>query len=225
MRKMLLPALLSALASVAAAQPLPTASEILKQIATAYSSAKEYEIVTTSTGTTIAGRVLFAFRKPNSYKMDGDDPDFEKDDGSFNPIVLVHDGTALWLYRPKSKDYVSFTGRDIRDDLKPEAMDEAAIGRFKRAAELPGIAKVVRADSTEIAGAKVDCYVLTVPVSTASEGMVEYTWWVEKKTNHVVREDRAGSSVLFSTVKLNEPLPDDLFKFTPPAGTRQMGGK
>jgi outer membrane lipoprotein-sorting protein len=69
-------------------------------------------------------------------------------------------------------------------------------------------------------GARVDCYVVTVP----SEGTFIHTWWVEEKSNRVVREDHGGSSVVFTTIKLNESLPDDLFKFVPPPGARRIVG-
>ncbi len=34
-----------------------------------------------------------------------------------------------------------------------------------------------------------------------------------------------GSSVVFATVKINEPLPDDLFRFVPPPGAHKLEGK
>ena len=48
------------------------------------------------------------------------------------------------------------------------------------------------------------------------------TWWIDKASYHVVRVDDDDSSVVFTTIKLNEPLPDDLFKFTPPPGAKKV---
>jgi len=48
------------------------------------------------------------------------------------------------------------------------------------------------------------------------------TLWIDKKTFHVLRIEGSGASEVFSTVKLNEPLSDDLFKFEPPAGARKL---
>jgi outer membrane lipoprotein-sorting protein len=48
------------------------------------------------------------------------------------------------------------------------------------------------------------------------------TWWIDKANYHVVRIDDDESSIVFTTIKLNEPLPNDLFKFTPPPGAKKI---
>jgi hypothetical protein len=48
-----------------------------------------------------------------------------------------------------------------------------------------------------------------------------YTWWVDKKNSRILREDHAGSSAVFTTIQLNDPVSDDLFKFTPPMARRK----
>ena len=47
-------------------------------------------------------------------------------------------------------------------------------------------------------------------------------WWVDKRTFYVLRLEHPGGTTTFQTVKMNEPLSDDLFKFVPPEGSRKL---
>lgn len=67
--------------------------------------------------------------------------------------------------------------------------------------------------------ARTACYV--VSVSTASGGSA-YTWWIDKLRYRILREDHGTSSTIYTTVKLDEPLPPELFTFVPPAGARKI---
>lgn len=222
MRPTLLLGLFAILMPVAFAQARPDVPEVLKKVSETYRGAKEYEIISTSTGTASPGRLLLAFRAPNRYRMEGADPNMDNADGTFDEIILVCDGSSEWLYHPKGNEYGVVTGRDVAGDFG--AMEDLAIGRFRRAADLSGKAMFVREEPLQINGTDVDCYVLTLPISIPREGTSVHTWWVDKKSNRVVREDHDGSSVVFTIIKLNEPLPDDLFKFAPPPGARKMAG-
>jgi len=138
--------------------------------------------------------------------------------------VLVRDGSSVWWYHPRANEYAALTGNSLPDDLKPEVMADVAIGRFKGAADLPGT--FLREEALEINGSKVDCYVVSAPVTIPAEGTSIHTWWIEKKSNHIVREDGdEGSSVVFTTIKLNEPLPNELFKFVPPPDAHKVDGR
>jgi outer membrane lipoprotein-sorting protein len=223
MRPTILLVLLAVLVRGALAQAHPDVTEILKKVGETYRAAKEYELISTSTGTAVPGRLLLAFRAPNRFRTEGADPNLDNADGTFDEIVLVCDGSSVWLYHPKANEYAAFTS-DLTGDLRPEAMDDFAIGRFKGAADLSRRATFLREEALEMNGTRVDCYVVTVPVSVPREGTSIHTWWVEKKSNRIVREDHGGSSVVFTTIKLNEPLPDDLFKFVPPPGARRTVG-
>lgn len=71
----------------------------------------------------------------------------------------------------------------------------------------------------DLAGKKVDCYVLAIPEKSEIPAS---TWWVAKNSYYVVRNDDAESSKVFTTIKLNEPLPDELFTFQPPPGAGKL---
>jgi len=67
---------------VALAQTQPSVAEILQKVSQTYKAVSEYEFVADLTardaaGSTSAGHMLFAFRSPNRYRMEGAVPDME----------------------------------------------------------------------------------------------------------------------------------------------------
>ncbi|HTA69548.1 MAG TPA: hypothetical protein VK776_14765 [Bryobacteraceae bacterium] len=90
--------------------------------------------------------------------------------------------------------------------------------RYRHAEDFTKGAKFLREESIEITGAKIACFVLTV----APSGKLEYTWWVDKQKYRVLREDDAGNRAVFTSIRLNEPIRDELFKFEPPPGAKKL---
>jgi hypothetical protein len=80
-------------------------------------------------------------------------------------------------------------------------------------------ARVLREEAVRLAGAIVDCWVVSLP---QRKNGTAYTWWVDKQLGRIVHEDDAGSSTRFTTIQLSGALPDDLFRFAPPAGARKL---
>jgi len=58
-----------------------------------------------------------------------------------------------------------------------------------------------------------------------TDRQTQFTWWIDKKNSHVVREDSATTSTIFTTIKLGQALPDKLFKFEPPARMDAINAK
>jgi outer membrane lipoprotein-sorting protein len=104
-------------------------------------------------------------------------------------------------------------------------MDDFLIGRFRSAAEHTSGAKFLREETLEIAGKKMDSYVCHVVVVPLDSDAFPSTWWIDKKTYRVLREDDLNSDSTSTTVftewRLDEPQPAGLFKFTPPPGARK----
>ena len=157
--------------------------------------------------------------------MEGLVPGLSVQDADFSEATVVYDRRTLWFYLPKSNQYASIPAAEITadapgdlGDLRPGALDHFLMWRYRNAAEFAKTAKFLREESIDIKGAKIDCLVLTV----APSGKLEYTWWVEKQTYRIVREDDAGNSAVFTSIRLNEPIPDELFKFEPPAGAKRI---
>jgi outer membrane lipoprotein-sorting protein len=207
----------------ALAQAQPDVAEILKKVSETYKGVSEYELVGDGTDTDSrsgkreAIHMLFAFKGPNRYRMEGTGAGVAPD-GS-GQSVTVYDGSVMWMYLPESNQYGSFPGSELFNDggdgqdAKPEAMDQAMMSWYRGAGDAADGAKFLREEAIEIAGAKIDCYVVSAK---------DRTWWVNKTTSRVVREDHGRTSVVFTTIKLGEPLPDSLFKFEPPPGAKKI---
>ena len=133
------------------------------------------------------------------------------DDGhGIERAMIVDDGSTVWTYLPESNEYDAIPTTLLNDaspgdqgDLRPAAMDTFMMWRYRSAADFAVGSKLVRDDVIEFGGAAVDCYVLTISMKLGG-----YTWWVDKKTSHILREDNAQSSSVFTTLKLSGPLPD-----------------
>ena len=80
-------------------------------------------------------------------------------------------------------------------------------------------AKFLRNEAIDFGGAKIDCYVLSIPSTIGRSG---YTWWVDARRYLVLREDSSDSSSVFTTIRLGEPLSDDLFTFKPPVEAQRV---
>lgn len=215
----------------AVAQTQPNVAEILTKVGATYKAASQYEFEfegTESIGAnTVALHGHVAFRAPDKYRMEGAMPGLTApgpDAGEEG--VIIDDGSTLWFYFPKPNQYGSIPASTLTadapgdlGDLRPEAMDHFMAWRYRGAADFIDGAKFLREESLEIAGRKIDCYVVTLLPEKRGR---TYTWWIEKKTSHIQREDGAGNSHVFTSIKLGEPLSDDLFKFEPPPGAKKL---
>jgi outer membrane lipoprotein-sorting protein len=212
------------------AQSPPNTADILKKVSETYKSASEYELAGDMTAqgdnapTGARDHFLFAFKAPNQYRMEGTFPG----GANLGDVVAVHDGSAIWMYAPKSNQYVSFPASQLTDDapgdlgdLRPQAMDYFMMMRFREAVNFVNESKFLREESIDVAGKKVDCFVVAVSQGRRSVGGPN-TWWVDKKGYRILREDHDDSSAVFTTIKLDEALPDDLFQFVPPAGAQKI---
>jgi len=203
----------------------PDVREILGKVSALYKSASQYEIVADSRGADPtsnegSGRARFAFQPPNRYRIEGAAPGAAE-----TGTLIVDDGSMIWMYFPQSNQYNSIPVAALQDDaagnlrdLKPESQDESAMSRYRHA-DANQESGYLRDEALEYAGARTDCYVVSVAMV---KGSPVHTWWIEKKSYRILRDDDAEASVVFSTIKLGEPLPDDLFKFVPPAGAQKI---
>jgi outer membrane lipoprotein-sorting protein len=190
----------------------PDAAEILKRVTETYKSATEYELVMDTTYTDAAGAAQappfparLAFKSPDRYRIEGIPTLLYPGE----KMDLIYDSSTLWMYLPKSNRYASARS----DQLTP---NDRTIGAFQPVFDDAGEARVLREESIAAGGdAAVECYVVHFQMSGA-------TVWVDKRRFYILREDSATSSTTFKTVKLNEPISDDLFKFVPPEGATKI---
>lgn len=207
----------------AAAQP--NVREILGKVSALYRSATQYEIVADSrsadaTSNEGSGRARFAFQPPNRYRIEG-----SASGAAETGTVIIDDGSMIWMYFPQTNQYNSIPVAALKDDaagnlrdLKPESQDESAMSRYRHA-DANQESKYLRDEALEYDGAQTDCYVVSVAMV---KGAPVHTWWIEKRSYRILRDDDAEASVVFSTIRLGQPLADDLFKFVPPEGAQKV---
>jgi outer membrane lipoprotein-sorting protein len=90
---------------------------------------------------------------------------------------------------------------------------EFLMSGIRSIARQAGNGKLVREENLAIGGSDTACYVIEVTLERQPE-----TLWVDKKRYVILRTETADAKVTFTTVKLNQPPPDELFKFDPPPG-------
>jgi outer membrane lipoprotein-sorting protein len=214
---------------VGLSQAQPDITDILKKVSATYKAVSQYDLVIDATGGAPGARehvsvhMRFAFKAPDKYRMEGSLPGMAPDNPEYENATAVFDGSTLWWYLPKINQYASIPADDFdvggdSGDMRPEAMDQFMLARYRGAPEFPGGAKFLRNESIDVGGARVDCHVVMVGVS----GESPYTWWVDRKSYRIVREDHEEASAVFTSIKLGEPLAEDLFRFVPPAGAKKM---
>jgi outer membrane lipoprotein-sorting protein len=225
----------------AAPQTRPDAAEILKKVGETYKGVSQYEFVADDTvvektgGPPIVAHMVFAFKAPNKYRMQGAVPGMSGKYPVLADALAIHDGSTLWFYFPKMNQYGSFAASELTEDAgdlsdaSPKSMDLFLMGRFRSVADHTAGSKFLREEAIEIAGAKIDCYVCRVVTVSPEGGESTFTWWIDKKRYRVLREESVNaartSTTVFTEMKLGEPLPDELFTFKPPAGARKAGAR
>jgi outer membrane lipoprotein-sorting protein len=221
-------ALFALVLKLACAQTQPDVSEILKKVSETYKAASNYEFVIDQSlsepgaGGNISCHAHIAFKSPNQYRLEGTMPGMTPIDDA----LIVDDGSTLWFYLAKSNEYGSVPASALTSDapgdsgdMRPEAFDEFVMSRYREADSLADGAKLLREEQTQLGNEKIGCYVVSVSGGKEEDAS---TWWVDKTHYRILREESAESKVVFTMIKLNQPLPDDLFKFTPPPGARKV---
>jgi outer membrane lipoprotein-sorting protein len=220
---------LALLLQAASAQPRPDVAEILQKVSAAYKGASQYELTLDETRTPQgnhqpeSAHARVVFKAPNQYRMESTVSGSADDDPTLDETVLIHNGSTLWIYLPRSNQYLSYPADKAADDPElsahtPEAADPLFMEKYRDAADYAAGAKLIREEGIEFAGVKVSCYVVSVP----EKAQRPFTWWVDKLSYRILREVSASETTVYTTVKLGEPLPENVFQFEPPPGARQI---
>jgi peroxiredoxin/outer membrane lipoprotein-sorting protein len=228
-------ALLAALTVSAFGQ---TAPEILKQVAETYRSLKSYrfeaQVVTESVSasnesrsrsTRVAAAIL-----PDRRRL-------ESKGGQQPGSLRVYDGHTVWEFRPGVNQFA----RQDQATYNPPKMTMLSdpVDAYKALDKADG-AKLVREESIEAAGGSRPCWVLEVPAKFRVGGFLlersPTTYWVDKSTNLVLQEKESTkmkmptmdspqtstTTTTYTVARIDEPLPDELFQFQPPATAAEV---
>ena len=159
--------------------------------------------------TNSSGQVTF--KKPGRMRWD-----YEKPDKS----SYITDGGVLWLYEPEDK-------QAFKQDLKASQLPSALaflLGKGKLATEFD-ITFGPERGSVPMGGATVKNYVLSLSPKTPQAQVKSILFVVDPRDWFVHQSeitDAQGNTnvIVFSDVVMNSKVPETLFHFTPPAGTR-----
>jgi outer membrane lipoprotein-sorting protein len=227
----------------AQAQEKLDAAEVLRRVTEAYTNVKQFQlagkakIVTTAVSDGAitdqsTHELLIALQEPDRVRVEMTPGNPDED-----AIYVISDGRDGWAYSPRRNEYMKVKpGRvpgtplgdsDVTEDaIVPYAIQVAHQGLepFKFPPQLQ--TSIVGEETLTVKGTAYRCIVVSIegrpfPKSTAK-------LWIDKARNVVLREDSrtpAGNvtesiSTVYSTVRLNAHLPDELFKFTPPPGAK-----
>lgn len=146
--------------------------------------------------------------------------------GSQGNSQMVDDGTTTWVYIPSQKKYMKMPSRGQANPMDLRTM----LSSVK-----DSTAKLV---GTKSVGGK-PAYVVELAPKTAPRGMNQkMTIFIDQANYHVkqmkISMSGAGGQgqpqqsmtvdIRVQNEKMNEPIPDGVFKFTPPAGATEMQG-
>jgi outer membrane lipoprotein carrier protein len=210
-------ALLIAMAQAPAPAPPPAGPRldvkaVVAEVQKRYDGAADFRARFTQTLTSAAlGRKTnssgeVTFKKPGRMRWD-----YEKPDKS----SYITDGGVLWLYEPDDKQAFK---QDLRASQLPAALS-FLVGKGKLAAEFD----ISFAPKGALGGA--GDYLLSLSPK-APQAQVKTIQFVVDPRTFDVREsvitDGQGNvnDLVFADIRVNTRVPDALFKFTPPAGTR-----
>ncbi len=163
--------------------------------------------------------------------------------GPVGSTLIVSDGENTWMYLGPLKQYTKTPAAS-----SPEAlMKSLNPGIAEMMADLqtkdPFLSvRVTGEETVEMGGQKFECYVveskldkINMPGSmTLVDGVMKM--WIDKKTKLTLKQTATAvmqggtlrapaqmdQTINILSVKLNEPVPDSLFQFTPPEGAKEV---
>ncbi|HLQ78332.1 MAG TPA: redoxin family protein [Terriglobia bacterium] len=186
-----------------AAQELPDAATLRKQVQEAAKNRKSIQYVAELTGEvtldgkpvtevvsagrkipvqSAVGKQTVAVQNPGKARV-------ELDLGAGN--LMVSDGEATWTYRPSTKLYTKITAAQGPDGVAANLAVLDVMGFFEDAKS----AKTVRSEAIAVDGKNYDCWVITssvkIPAGAAMGGTISdgvMTSWIDRKLSFAVQE-------------------------------------
>lgn len=167
------------------------------------------------------------------------------------PMVTVADGQTLWVYMPLFNRYMKIPlGQAGAYGRAGFTVPRDYLNQFSKVAENVKQATVVGSETLRANGAEVSCWIVSVeyepPASdeNAAPGgaagppkrsgttklWVEKTHYLVYRQSSDVKVERPGTSaaselkntLTFTSLAVDEPIPDETFVFKPPAGATEM---
>ena len=150
----------------------------------------------------------------------------------------VFDGQTVWEYKSTSKQY---SKKDQASYERPR-MDFVSnpIENYGTSLAVANSPVYVREDVLDVAGSKIPCHVIEVPSRMKPSNIFlessPTTYWIDKVRRIVLREASTSkikfpsqdepmtqtTTKSYTVIRLNEPVDEKLFVFTPPEGASEV---
>lgn len=233
--------LLLAIGLLARAEDTPDAKTLLTQSRDALHAFQSYMIeqqvvveMKSAASTRVEMPVKLAVSNPGKVRIESS--------GQLGDMLIVSDGRNTWTYAGPLKQYTKTAAASSPDALM-RSLGGGMGQTIGSAAKDPYLtAKVTGEEPVEIEGKPIDCYVVEAMLDTIemparlvlSEGTQKL--WIDKKSKVAVKLTTTArmsggplpgfvemnQRVTVASLKVNEPVPDSVFVFTPPAGAREV---
>jgi outer membrane lipoprotein-sorting protein len=211
----------------------PSAESILKQVAQTYRGIRTESIeatlvlVANANAMRIEIPVTGARRGPGEVRIEAKNP--------MMGTQTVSDGKHVWKYVDRFQQYTK----------KPasEGMDAATQGPGRILAGekvMDGLVKsnLLRREKVPVAGKEIECDVIEAVYSGTEDGQPKReeskTYWVDRDRSVILKMSfplmvpssggrlEMTQTIAVNSIRLDQPLSDSLFVFTPPAGAREV---
>lgn len=154
--------------------------------------------------------------------------------------TIVSDGQYTWTYVAALKQYSKKAALRGPDSL----LESLGLRNTANVSSVLDSARTVRAESLEIGGERRDCWVVQLNTDSfplpfppgARLASVTMTTWIDKLRGITLRMQMSGEmqggpmpkpvpmkqTLALRSMRFDEPVPDSLFAFTPPADAREV---
>ena len=158
--------------------------------------------------------------------------------------LRVSDGKRTWTYVPRLHQYLdqseSGPSPTEMDTVANQGMIGLLLSNYRGMGEGIDAATLLPEESVELAGRARRCHVIEVRYRLGSGGPsfpgVPRVYWIDQRDNVVLKQrtittmtgadgevqQRQTETFQFTVVSLDQPLPDSLFRFRPPADARKV---
>ncbi len=220
-------------------QSKPDPWDILKQTSRTYGELKSYYIEGTSVTESVTDgsqsrnetRVVIAANLPSKKMVELRAP-------GHSISSRVFDGQTVWEYKSASKQY---SKKDQASYERPRMdMVSNPIENYVTNLAMTNSPVYIREEVLEVAGMKVQCHVIEVPSRMKTNNILlaqsPTTYWIDKERMVVLREVSGSKMKMpsqdepvnqtttksYTVFRLNEPVDEKLFVFTPPEGATEV---
>lgn len=238
---MKIPGAILLLISALCAQQLPDGEALVKQMGADRFRSIRYTNVTTTETTTQMGPMKATVESSIAKVNPGKSRSEVNVQGV--RMLIVSDGASTWTYSSMNNAYVK-----IPAALGPTEQLKSMGLQMPDFSDLHIAYKTLRAETVEVDGVKHDCWVVAAhfggmeiaPMAQAPEMKMkikdaDFTYWIDQKLALQLQMDLSMTMEIASMppvsthmktvkrdVKIDQPVPDSMFTFTPPEGAKEV---